>query len=90
MAGYGRIRQDTAGYGRIRQDTAGYGRIRQDTQDTAGYGRIRQIRQDTAGYGRIRQDTTGSKISACLHYENNHFAFIQRLVVFHTVLACLL
>ena len=34
MAGYGRIRQDTAGYGRIRQDTTGYGRIR---QDTAGY-----------------------------------------------------
>ena len=89
-AGYGRIRQDTAGYGRIRQDTAGYGRIRRIRQDTAGYGRIRQIRQDTAGYGRIRQDTTGSKISACLHYENNYFAFIQRLVVFHTVLACLL
>ena len=89
-AGYGRIRQDTAGSGRIRQDTAGYGRIRRIRQDTAGYGRIRQIRQDTAGYGRIRQDTTGSKISACLHYENNHFAFIQRLVVFHTVLACLL
>ena len=92
-AGYGRIRQDTAGYGRIRQDTAGYDRIRQDRQDTAGYGRIRrirQIRQDTAGYGRIRQDTTGSRISACLHYENNHFAFIQRSVVFHTVLACLL
>ena len=96
-AGYGRIRQDTAGYGRIRQDTAGYGRIRQDTtgygrirQDTAGYGRIRQ---DTAGYGRygrIRQDTTGFKISACLHYENNHFAFIKHSVVFHTVLACLL
>ena len=53
----------------------------------AGYGRLRQ---DTAGYGRIRQDTTGSKISACFHYENNHFAFIQRLVVFRTVLACLL
>ena len=85
-AGYGRIRQDMAGYGRIRQDTAGYGRIR---QDTAGYGRVRQIRQDTAGYGRIRQDTTGSKISACLHYENNHSAFIQRSVVFHNVLACL-
>ena len=66
----------------IRQDTAGYGRIR---QDTAGYSRIRK---DTAGYGRIRQDTTGSKISACLHYETNHFAFIQRSVVFHTVLAC--
>ena len=59
-------------------------------QDTTGYGMIRQIRQDTAGYGRIRQDTTGSKISACLHYEHNHFAFIQRSVVFHTVLACLL
>ena len=89
-ARYGRIRQDTAGYGRIRQDTAGYGRIRRIRQDTAGYRRIRQIRQDTAGYGRIRGDTTGSKISACLHHENNHFAFIQRSVVFHTVLACLL
>ena len=96
-AGYGRIRQDTAGYGRIRQDTAGYGRIHQDTagyerirrirQDTAGYDRIRH---DTAGYSRIRQDTAGSKISACSHYENNHFAFIQRSMVFHTVLAFLL
>ena len=79
-----------AGYGRIRQDTAGYGRIRRIRQDKAGYGRIRQIRQDTAGYGKIRRDTTGSKISACLHYKNNHFAFIQRSVVFDTVLACLL
>ena len=89
-AGYRRIRQYPAGYGRIRRDTAGYGRIRRIRQDTAGYGRTRQIRQDKAGYGRTRQDTTGSKISACLHYENNHFAFIQRSVVFHTVLACLL
>ena len=96
-AGYGRIRQNTAGYGRIRQHTAGYGRIRPEVagygrkgrirQDTAGYG---SIRHDTAGYSRIRQDTAGSKISACSHYENNHFAFIQRSVVFHTVPACLL
>ena len=45
MAGYDRIRQDTAGY-------TGYGRIR---QVTAGYGRYGRIRQNTAGYGRIRQ-----------------------------------
>ena len=73
-AGYGRIRQDTAGYGRIRQDTAGYAGYGRIQQDTAGYSRYGRIRHDTAGYGRIRQDTTGSKISACLHYENNHFA----------------
>ena len=88
-AGYGRILQDTAGYGRIRQDTAGYGR---KWQDKAGYAGCRGIRQDTAGYGRysrIWQDTAGSKISACSHYENNHFAFIQHLMVFHTVPACL-
>ena len=42
-----------AGYGRIRQDTAGYGRIPQDTANTAGFN---SIQHDTAGYDRIWQD----------------------------------
>ena len=68
----------------IRQDTGEYGRIK---HDTAGYG---MTQHDTAGYGRIWQDRVGSKISACSHYQNNHFAIIRRSVVFYTVPACLL